>query len=64
MADINYTFFLSLTIIAIGFIVKKLKIITEEGGKSIAKLILNVINTAVRWTSCSQCSDFIFFVHT
>lgn len=42
MADINYTFFLSLTIIAIGFIVKKLKIITEEGGKNIAKLILNV----------------------
>jgi hypothetical protein len=42
MADINYTFFLSLTIIAIGFIVKKLKIITEEGGKSIAKLILNI----------------------
>ncbi len=42
MADINYIFLISLSLILLGFIVKKLNIITEEGGKSIAKLIINV----------------------
>ncbi len=42
MADINYIFLSSLSLIILGFIVKKLNIITEEGGKSIAKLIINV----------------------
>lgn len=42
MADINYIFLLSLSIIVLGFVVKKLKIVTEEGGKMLAKLILNV----------------------
>jgi len=41
MADVNYTFFLSLTIIFIGFIFKKSKIITEENGRSIAKIVFN-----------------------
>ena len=42
MADINLIFFLSLTIIAIGFIIKKLKVIKEEDGKVIGKLIINI----------------------
>jgi hypothetical protein len=47
MADVNYTFFLSLVIITIGFIVKKLKIISEDSGKVIAKLVLNITLPAV-----------------
>ena len=47
MADINYIFLLSLTIIVIGFIIKKLNIITEENGKIVAKLIFNVTLPAV-----------------
>ncbi len=42
MADVNYVFFVSLVIISLGFIVKKLGILTEENGKAIAKLILNI----------------------
>jgi len=42
MADVNYIFFLSFTIIVIGFIIKKLNLITQENGRVIAKLILNV----------------------
>jgi malate permease and related proteins len=42
MADINYIFFLSLSIIIIGFIVKKLGIITEKDGKVIGKIIINI----------------------
>ncbi|TXT60140.1 MAG: Membrane transport protein [Promethearchaeota archaeon] len=42
MADINYIFFLSLSIIILGFIIKKLGIITEEDGKVIGKIIINV----------------------
>lgn len=41
MADVNYTFFLSLIIILIGFLFKKSKIITEENGRSIAKIVFN-----------------------
>lgn len=40
--DPNLVFFLSLTLIVLGYIIKKLNIITEEEGKGIAKLILNV----------------------
>ena len=47
MADVNYIFLLSLTIIVIGFILKKLKIITEENGKVIAKIIFNVTLPAI-----------------
>jgi hypothetical protein len=42
MADVNYIFFLSLTIILLGFIIKKLNLITQENGRVIAKLIINV----------------------
>ncbi|MFX1570539.1 MAG: AEC family transporter [Promethearchaeota archaeon] len=42
MTDVNYVFLLSLTIIIIGYILKKFNIITEENGKTIAKVIFNV----------------------
>ncbi len=42
MADVNYIFLLSLTIIIIGYILKKLNIVSEENGKVIAKLVFNV----------------------
>ncbi|MBD3255638.1 MAG: AEC family transporter [Candidatus Lokiarchaeota archaeon] len=42
MVDVNYVFLLSLSIIVIGFIIKKLNIITESNGKILAKIILNV----------------------
>ncbi len=42
MADVNYIFLVSLTIIVLGFVVKKAGIISEENGKIIAKLIINV----------------------
>ncbi|MFO8019678.1 MAG: AEC family transporter [Promethearchaeia archaeon] len=38
----NLVFFLSLTIILIGYVIKKAHIITEKEGEGIAKLILNV----------------------
>jgi predicted permease len=42
MAEINYIFFLSLSVIIIGFVVKKLGIITEKDGKVIGKIIINI----------------------
>jgi predicted permease len=42
MTDVNYIFLLSLTIIAIGFLLKKFNIISEENGKTIAKLVFNI----------------------
>ena len=42
MVNPNYVFLLSLTIILIGYIIKRLKIITEQNGKIIARIILNV----------------------
>ncbi len=47
MVDVNYVFLLSLVIIIIGFILKKLKIITEENAKVIAKIIFNVTLPAI-----------------
>ncbi|TFG07565.1 MAG: AEC family transporter [Promethearchaeota archaeon] len=38
----NYVFLLSLIIILIGHVIKRLKIITEKNGKIIARIILNV----------------------
>jgi hypothetical protein len=40
--DANYVFLLSLSIILIGFIIKKIGILKEKHGRIIAKLILNV----------------------
>ena len=42
MTNVNYIFLLSLTIIAIGYILKKLNVISEENGKTIAKVVFNV----------------------
>lgn len=42
MTDPNIVFFLSLTIILFGFLIKKANIIKEEGGKGIAKIIINI----------------------
>ncbi|MBD3213124.1 MAG: AEC family transporter [Candidatus Lokiarchaeota archaeon] len=41
MADVNYTFLLSLTIITLGYLLKKADIISEENGRSIAKIVFN-----------------------
>lgn len=41
MTDVNYTFFLSLIIILLGFIFKRGNIISEENGKVIAKVVFN-----------------------
>ncbi len=42
MKSVNYTFILSLSIIALGYILKHRKILTVEHGKSAAKIIFNV----------------------
>jgi len=42
MTNVNYIFLLSLTIIAIGYVLKKLNIISEENGKTVAKVVFNV----------------------
>jgi predicted permease len=47
MTDVNYIFLLSLIIIIIGYIIKKLSIITEENGKIVAKIIFNFTLPAV-----------------
>jgi predicted permease len=47
MVDVNYIFLLSIAIITIGYIVKNLKIITEENSEVIAKLVFNITLPAV-----------------
>ena len=47
MVDVNYVFLLSLSVIVIGFILKKLNIVTEESGKVIAKIVFNVTLPAI-----------------
>ncbi len=42
MTNVNYIFLLSLTIIAIEFFLKEINIISEENGKTIAKVVFNV----------------------
>jgi predicted permease len=42
MTNVNYIFLLSLTIIIIGFILKKLNIISEKNGETVAKIVFNV----------------------
>ncbi|MFO7794562.1 MAG: AEC family transporter [Promethearchaeati archaeon] len=42
MSNPNYLFLLSLTIIFIGFLIKKLGFLTEDDGKIISKLVLNI----------------------
>jgi len=47
MADVNIVFLISLTIIAIGYFLKRTKVLTEENGEVIAKLIFNLTLPAV-----------------
>jgi predicted permease len=42
MTDVNVVFFLSILIVAIGYLVKKLKFLKETDGDSIARIIFNV----------------------
>ncbi|MFX1361576.1 MAG: AEC family transporter, partial [Promethearchaeota archaeon] len=47
MTDVNITFSISLIIIVIGYLIKKINIITEENGNIIAKIIFNITLPAV-----------------
>jgi predicted permease len=47
MADVNVVFLLSISIVAIGYLVKKLKILKESDGDTIAKIIFNITLPAV-----------------
>jgi len=47
MADVNVIFLLSISIVAIGYIVKKLNILKESDGDTIAKIIFNITLPAV-----------------
>jgi len=47
MADVNTVFLISLTIIAIGYFLKRTKVLTEENGDVIAKIIFNLTLPAV-----------------
>jgi len=47
MADVKGIFFLSILIIAIGYLVKKLRILKETDGETIAKIIFNITLPAV-----------------
>ncbi len=42
MTNVNYIFLLSLTVIIIGYVLKKLNIISEKNGETIAKVVFNV----------------------
>ncbi len=56
MTDINTTFLISLTIIAIGYIIKHVNLIKEENGDILAKIIFNITLPAVilKYTSTVQ----------
>ncbi|NVM45314.1 MAG: AEC family transporter [Candidatus Lokiarchaeota archaeon] len=47
MADVNVVFLLSISIVAIGYLVKRLKILKESDGDTIAKIIFNITLPAV-----------------
>ena len=47
MADVNVIFLLSISIVAIGYVVKKLNILKETDGDTIAKIIFNITLPAV-----------------
>jgi len=47
MTDINVIFLLSISIVAIGYLVKKLNILKETDGDTIAKIIFNITLPAV-----------------
>ncbi|MFX0074205.1 MAG: AEC family transporter [Candidatus Hermodarchaeota archaeon] len=47
MADVNVVFLISILIVAIGYIVKRLKVLKEEDGNVIARIIFNITLPAV-----------------
>ena len=47
MADVNVIFLTSILIVAIGYLIKKLKILKETDGETVAKIIFNVTLPAV-----------------
>lgn len=47
MADVNVVFLISISIVAIGYLVKKLKVLKESDGDTIAKIIFNITLPAV-----------------
>ncbi|MFX0049408.1 MAG: AEC family transporter, partial [Candidatus Hermodarchaeota archaeon] len=47
MTDVNVVFLLSISIVAIGYLIKKLKILKESDGDTIAKIIFNITLPAV-----------------
>jgi hypothetical protein len=42
MGDVNQTFFLSLCVIGLGYLFKRLKILNENDGKTLSKIIFNI----------------------
>lgn len=47
MADVNVVFLISITIIVIGYLIKKVKVLKESDGDTIAKIIFNITLPAV-----------------
>ena len=47
MADVNEVFLLSISIVAIGYFIKKLRVLKESDGDTIAKIIFNITLPAV-----------------
>ena len=47
MASVNFTFFLSLAIILLGFFLRQFKIFTVEDGRTLSKIIINITLPAV-----------------
>lgn len=53
MANVNYQFFLSMLIIALGYISKRFKLVSEKDGEGIAKIIFNFTLPALVITTFS-----------
>ncbi len=63
MADANYFFFLSLSVIVVGFVLKKMKILTEDNGRVIVKIIFNITLPALVLNVLSSIKlDFTLFL--
>ncbi|MBN2510363.1 MAG: AEC family transporter [Spirochaetales bacterium] len=63
MADFNYTFAVSLAIIATGFILKQAKVLSVDHGKALSRVIINVTLPALILTTVSTIDlDFSLFM--
>ena len=54
MDDVNQQFILSLSIIALGYVIKRLRILTENDAEVLARIILNVTMPALILTTFSR----------